>query len=98
MKEVDVLKSRDEAQAAIEAVVLTIQKMAPQGDPSIPGVGLAQVYVYEANRRIEDVLHRVNDLASVLLRFSDERMDKLVADAAAKGNLRVVGPTEPEAK
>ena len=43
--------------------------------------GLAMVFAYEASRRLEEVMHRVNDICKVLAQQTDENVDRMVKKA-----------------
>ena len=58
-------------------------------------VPAAHPCIFEASRRIEDFMHRVNDLTQVAIStVSDEAVEATVQQASEAGNLHVLGKDE----
>lgn len=48
--------------------------------------GLGQMFAYEANRRLEEVSHRIHDVFSLKAQRSQENIDRMVGDALKKAS------------
>lgn len=88
MKQAELKQEYGEIRGHIEAVAESLDGLAKVASAIRPKN--VPVIAYEAQRKLEEFMHRVGDLMAILTTVSDENMEKMADAAAARAGLKVV--------